>query len=106
MVVIQVQIGKNTIKDMLLDGGSTVNIITKQLKLRLGLPKLKPTPYNLRMAYQTTTKLVGLIRDLNIYVHDILYINMFNVLHNSVLDYSYSMLLGRPWLKDAKMAHD
>jgi hypothetical protein len=50
MVVIQVQIGKNTIKDMLLDGGSTVNIITKQLKLRLGFPKLKPTPYNLRMA--------------------------------------------------------
>jgi hypothetical protein len=29
MVVIQVQIGKNTIEDVLLDGGSRVNIITK-----------------------------------------------------------------------------
>jgi hypothetical protein len=68
MTVIQVQIGKNTIEDVLLDGGSRVNIITKQLRLRLGLPKLKPTPYNLKMLDQTTTKLMGLIRDLKIYM--------------------------------------
>jgi len=50
MVVIQIQIGNNTIEDALLDGGSKVNIITKQLKLRLGFPKPKLAPYNLRMA--------------------------------------------------------
>jgi hypothetical protein len=50
MVIIQVQIGKNTIEDVLLDGGPGVNIITKQLRLRLGLPKPKLAPYNLRMA--------------------------------------------------------
>jgi hypothetical protein len=50
MVVIQVHIAKNTIEDVLLDGGSGINIITEQLRLRLGLPKPKPTPYNLRMA--------------------------------------------------------
>jgi hypothetical protein len=72
----------------------------------LGLPKPKPTPYNLRMANQTTTKLMGLIKDLKIYVHDILYITMITILQNSVVDFSYSMLLGRPWLKDAKVAHD
>jgi hypothetical protein len=33
MVVIQVQIKKNTIEDVLLDGGFGVNIITKQLRL-------------------------------------------------------------------------
>ncbi len=43
MAIIQV------VEDVLLDGGYVVNIIIKQLKLRLGLPKLKPTPYNLRM---------------------------------------------------------
>ncbi len=58
MVVIQVQIEKNTIENVLLDGGFKINIITKQLKLKLGLPKLKLAPYNLRMADQTTTKLV------------------------------------------------
>jgi hypothetical protein len=72
----------------------------------LGLPELKHVPYNLKMADQTTTKLMGLIRDLKINVHDIFYITTFTVLHNSVVDSSYSMLLGRPWLKDAKVAHD
>ncbi len=65
---------------MLLDGGFGVNIITEQLKLRLGLPKSKPTPYNLRMVDQTTTKPMGLIRDLKIYVHGIPYIKMFIIL--------------------------
>jgi hypothetical protein len=54
---------------VLLDGGFGINIITEQLRLRLGLPKPKPAPYNLRMANQTTTKPVGLIKDLKIYVH-------------------------------------
>jgi hypothetical protein len=80
MAIIQVQIGKNTIEDVLLDGGFKVNIITKQLRLRLGLPKLKSAPYNLRMVDQTTIKLVGLIKDLKIYVHDIPYIITFIVL--------------------------
>jgi hypothetical protein len=39
---------------------------------------------------------MGLIRDLKIYVHGIPYIIMFTLLHNSVVDFSYSMLLGRP----------
>ncbi len=51
MAVIQVQIRKNIIKDVLLDGGYGVNIITEQLKLRLVLPKFKLAPYNLRMTY-------------------------------------------------------
>ncbi len=91
---------------MLLDGGFRVNIIKKQLRLRLGFPKLKSTPYNLRMANQTTTKLVGLIKDLKIYVHGILHITTFIIFHNNVVDSSYSMLLRKSWLRDVKMAHD
>jgi hypothetical protein len=91
---------------LLLDGGFGVNIITRQLRFRLGIPKPKPTPYNLRMVDQITTKLVGLIKDLKIYAHDILYIISFIVLHNNVVDFNYSMLLGRPWLRDAKVTHD
>ncbi len=53
--IIQMQIRKNTIEDVLLDGGSGITIITKQLRLKLGLPKPKRTP-----------KLVGLIRDLKV----------------------------------------
>jgi len=70
------------------------------------LLKPKPTPYNLRMANQTTTKLVGLVKDLEIYVHGIPYISTFTTLQNSVVDFSYSMFLRTPWLRDVKMAHD
>jgi len=76
------------------------------LRLGLELPKPKPTPDNLRMVDQTTTKPVGLIRDLKIYVHGIPYITTFTIFQNSVVDYNYSMLLGRPWLRDVKVAHD
>jgi hypothetical protein len=37
--------------------------------MQLGLSKLKPTPYNLRMADQTIAKPLGLIKDLKILVH-------------------------------------
>jgi hypothetical protein len=40
------------------------------------------------------------------YVHDIPYIITFTVIQNKVVDSSYSMLLGRPRLRDAKVAHD
>jgi hypothetical protein len=49
MVVIQVQVGKNTIEDVLLDGGANVNIIIKNLKTKLGLPKPRPSLYHLKM---------------------------------------------------------
>ncbi len=80
MAVIQVQIGKKTIEHVLLDGGFRINIITEQLRLRLGLPKPKLAPYNLRMVDQTTTKPMGLIKDLKIYVHGILCITTFTLL--------------------------
>jgi hypothetical protein len=58
------------------------------------------------MVDQTTLKPVGLIKNPNIYVHGIPYIIIFIIFHNSVVDSSYSMLLGRPWLRDVKLAHD
>jgi hypothetical protein len=73
MVVIQVQVGNNFIKDVFLDGGFKVNIITEKLKVKLGLSKPKPTPYDLHMADQTIIKPLGLIKDLKILVHGIPY---------------------------------
>jgi hypothetical protein len=34
------------------------------------------------------------------------YVATFIVLKNNVVDYSYSMLLGRFWLRDVKVVHD
>jgi len=49
MVVIQVQVLKNIVGGVLLDGKTNVNIITKSLITKLGLPKPRPIPYHLKM---------------------------------------------------------
>jgi hypothetical protein len=49
MVVIQVQVINNFIEDVLLDGGYGINIITKKLRVQLGLSKPNLAPYNLHM---------------------------------------------------------
>jgi hypothetical protein len=38
------------VRDVLLDGGSDVNIIFESLKKKLGLKKPKPTPFVIKMA--------------------------------------------------------
>ncbi len=106
MAVIQVQIGKNFIDDVLIDGGFGVNIITENLRVQLSLSKLNPMPYNFRMVDQTIAKPLGFIRDLKIFIHAIPYIVTFIVINNNVLDFNYSMLLGCPWLKDVKVFHN
>jgi hypothetical protein len=58
------------------------------------------------MANQTIAKPLGLIRDVTIFVHGIPYTITFTVINNSVLDSNYSMWLGCPWLRDAKISHD
>ncbi len=106
MAMIQVQVGKNFIDDVLIDGGSQINIIIDNSIIQLGLSKPNPTFYNLHMANQTIAKPLGLIMDLKIFVHGIPYIVTFNIINSNVLDYSYSMLLGCSWLKDEKISHD
>jgi hypothetical protein len=106
MAVIQVQVEKNILQDVLLDGGTSVNIIIKNLKRKLGLLKPRPFPYHLRMANKNMTRPLGIIRNLKILIYGIPYIATFNVLKNNVVDFSYSMLMGRLWLKDAKVTHD
>jgi hypothetical protein len=80
MAVIHVQVGKNLIEDVLLDGGYGVIIITKKLRVQLGLSKQKPTPYNLHMANQTIAKPLGLIKDLKFFVHGIPYVMTFTII--------------------------
>jgi hypothetical protein len=47
MAIIQVQVRKNIVDDVLIDGGASVNIIIENLITKLGLPKPRPTPYHL-----------------------------------------------------------
>jgi hypothetical protein len=65
-----------------------VNIITKNFRTKLGLPKLKPTPYHLKMANQSMNRPLKIIKNLKIHTHGIPYIATFIILKNSVVDFS------------------
>ncbi len=58
------------------------------------------------MAYQNIIRPLKIIKKLRIHIHGILYIATFTIFKNIVVDFSYYMLLGKPWLKDAKATHD
>jgi hypothetical protein len=106
MAVFQVQVGKNIVEDVLLDGKISVNIIIENLKTKLSLPKPILVAYHFRMVDQSMTRPLGIIRNLKIHIHGIPYVTTFIVLQNNVVDFNYSMLLGRFWLRDAKVTHD
>ncbi len=88
--MIQVHVGKTFIHDVLIDGGSGVNIIIENLIVQLGLSKLNSTPCNLHMVDQTTTKPLGLTRDMKIFVHGTPYTIIFIIIEND-LDSTYSV---------------
>lgn len=96
MIVIQLHVGKNHCQGCLLDGRFAINIMKEEFRKQLRLPSPKPTPYTQKMADQTITKLVGLIKDLQIQIHENPYIATFMVTKNNVLDSTYSLLLGPP----------
>ncbi len=105
-MIIQIQVGKNIVEDVLIDGRASVNIITKNFKTKLGLPKPRLVPYHFKMVDQNMNKPLGFIKKLRIHIHGIPYVATFIVLKNNVVDSNYSMLLGKPWLRDAKVTHD
>ena len=94
--VISVQVGNSTLKNVLLDGGSGVNLITEEEQIRLGLKEPSLAPYPLRMADQAVVEPVGLIRNVRIHIHGIPYIISLTVIRNKEVNEAYSMLLGRP----------
>ncbi len=96
---------KKIVENVLLNGGFGANIMANELKFKLGLQLAKPKPYHLRMANETTIKLLGLIKNFKIAIDGTPYIFTFTIMNN-LLDESYSMLLGKPWLKDAKISHE
>ena len=106
MPVISICIGKNIVDYALLDDGSEVNVITEEERRRLGLPKPSPSPFNLKMANRTIAKPTGLLRDVKIHIHGIPYIVTLTVIDCQTIKSDYSMLLGRPWLRNAKVIHD
>ena len=106
MPVISISVGKNIVDDVLIDGGSGVNVITDDERRRLELAKPSLAPFNLKMADGTIARPKGLIRDVRIHIHSIPYIVTLIVIDCLTIKSDYQMLLGQPWLRHAKVIHD
>lgn len=99
---IEVQIAGCVITKVLVDGGSSVNIMTEATATELGFHHFETTPKILRMADQTRVIPAGALRKVDTVIGG----------RNFKLDYiiiqpstpsSFPILLGRPWLYMAKV---
>jgi hypothetical protein len=99
ITIVQVQVGKFEVGDVLLDGGSGVNIISKNLRKKLKLRKLQPTSFVVCMVDQRKVQPMGLIRTLNIDMANYVYNFSVIVLKMESGVEIYFMLLQKLWLK-------
>ena len=103
---IKMIIAEQEVPGVILDGGSGVNVITEDLANKLGL-KWEPIPFNIRMADNRTVVPKGLIKHAKVKVGGMDYlVNLVVITMQTLTPDSYQVLLGRPWLRDAKVKHD
>jgi hypothetical protein len=94
------------VEDVFLDGRLGLNVITYTSKQKLGFPPPQLAPFNLLMVDFSFIKPLGIVPNIRIKIHGIPYIITFIVMNNMAMDPTYSILLGRLWLWDAKVVHD
>jgi hypothetical protein len=105
MVIIEVHTRKNVVDDVLLDGGSRVNTIIYGLKCKLKLPPHRLASFNLKMVDFSYIKPLGIISNVEIWIHGIPYIVTFTIMNNAI-DPIYFMLLGVLGYEISRMIHD
>ena len=84
----------------IIDGGSGVNVISRQTCDNLGIREWEPCPFWLRMADTSSVRPTGLIRDLEVTIGGHVFRISAVVLQLNVQG-AYPLLLGRPWLRTA-----
>ena len=99
---IEVQVAGCLIRRVPVDGGSGVNIMIADTARALGFVNFEPTPKVLRMADQSRVIPVGKLPNLAVVIGDKPFRLDFIVIDPPTPS-TYPMLLGRPWLYQAKV---
>jgi hypothetical protein len=94
------------VRDVLLNNGFGVNIIFENLRKKLGLKKPKSTPFIIKMVDQRKVQPIGLINNLKFDLVGCEFKIFVTVLDMGNETETYSMFLGRPWLKHVKAYHN
>ena len=103
---IDVSIDGVLITGVQVDGGSSVNLMTADTMEKLGLSDLLPTNLLLRMADHSKVLPVGVLVNVDTNIAGIVYKIDYVVFQLKSSTLSYPILLGRPWLFDAKARND
>lgn len=91
---------------MILDGGPGVNVIEETTTKKMGL-KWEPITFNVRMVDNHKVMPKGIVRNVRMVIKNMeFFINVVVIAMQPLSQESYQVLLGRPWLRDAKVKHD
>ena len=104
--MIDVSIDGVLISRVQVDGGSSVNLMTVDTIEKLGLTSLLPTELFLRMADHSKVLPMGVLINVDTNIAGIVYKIDYVVFQLKNLTLSYPILLGHPWLFDAKACND
>ena len=88
------------------DGGSSVNLMIVDTMEKLGLTSLLPTELLLRMANHSKVLPMGILINVDTNIGGITYKIDYVVFQLKSSTISYPILLGHPWLFDAKACND
>ena len=103
-VEIEVMVVDKVVPNVLVDGGSGLNILPEHTMRKLGLSLTGPSPFVINMANQSPVVPVGMIKDCCLSMDGEEYIVTFQVIKIHDNKDVFSMLLGRHWLRMAIVA--
>ncbi|MCO5572188.1 hypothetical protein L7F22_025939 [Adiantum nelumboides] len=88
---------------VLIDGGSGVNVLPEETCRKLNITCWDPAPFQVKMADQRRIQPLGIVRNTVIEIGGLKFKVNFVVLQLEESSQSYPMILGRPWLRAAKV---
>ena len=98
-VEIEVTIVDKVVPHVLVDGGSSLNILPEHTMRKLGLNLTGPSSFVINMANQSPVVPVGVIKDCRLNTDGEEYIVTFQVIRMHDNKDAFPILLGRPWLR-------
>ena len=85
---------------------SGVNIVLKSICRKLGITKFEEAPFQVRMANQRRIQPLGIVKGRQLEVEGLSFDVNFMVLKLEESEKHYPMIMGRPWLRAAKLKQD
>ena len=98
-IEIEVLVVDKMVSNVVVDGGSGLNILPEHTMKMLDLSLTGPSPFIINMANQTPAVPLGMIKDCRISTGGKEYVVTCHVIKMHSNKHTFPILLGRPWLK-------